>query len=212
MLNMTLEEAYYRGSRLLGLWVRLVKAGTRKMQLKDSSSRNSNSLLISPPTDFGIRLVSEAGQTAEAYLLCFSDRTAQIATKYCEKHRCEAIRVKVAPFFSIPFGDSYFSSVYMNCFFDFCPGNVFDPILDEVGRVLRAGGSLFTVNMAGTPTANARMWLWILRRLSFCRGLHPVDIASRISQRGFRILRDQTVKKLSFPMQYTHAEKTYAIV
>ena len=110
-------------------------------------------------------------------------------------------------------GDTYFSTVYANCFFDFCRESDFDALLDEIRRVLQVGGSLFTVNMAGASAVRARTWLWALRRLSSaCKGLHPVDPAPRIGQRGFRILDDRSVNRFGFPLNYTQAEQLAEVV
>jgi hypothetical protein len=205
---MNVEEAYYRGSKSLDLWVRLVEPHTRRMQVENSSYRNSRVLIISHPTDSGIPLIAGANRNGETNLLCFSDRTARIATAFCGKQGCKAVVVKPAPFFRIPFGDTYFSTVYANCFFDFCRESDFDALLDEIRRVLQVGGSLFTVNMAGVSTSRARTWLWVLRRFSSaCKGLHPIDPALRMGQRGFRILDDRSVNRFGFPLNYTHAEK-----
>ena len=206
--GMNVEETYYRGAKSFDLWLRLVESHTRKMQVEDSSHRDSQALIISAPTDCGIPLVAQARRDAETNLLCFSDRTARIATEYCARHGSEIVKVKVAPFFRIPFGDSHFSTVYANCFFDFCLERDPDSILDEIRRVLRVDGSLLTVNMAGGSTAPARTWLWVLRRLSLAgKGLHPIDTAPRIGQRGFRIVKDRSVNRFGFPMNYTHAKK-----
>jgi ubiquinone/menaquinone biosynthesis C-methylase UbiE len=210
---MNVEEAYYRGAKSFDFWVRLMESHTRRMQVEDSSHRGSRALIISAPTDCGIPLVASANRNTETNLLCFSDRTGRIATEYCARRGCQTVKVTVAPFFRIPFDNSYFSTVYANCFFDFCLEDDLDPILDEIWRVLKVGGSLLTVNMVGASTARARMWLWILRRLSVaCEGLHPIAPAPRIGRRGFRILKDRSVSKLGFPMNYTHAEKLTAVV
>jgi hypothetical protein len=209
---MNVEEAYYRGAKSFEFWVRLVESHTRRMQVEDSSHPDSPALIISAPTDCGISLVAGANRNTETNLLCFSDRTGRIATEYCARRGCEIVKVTVAPFFRIPFGNSHFSTVYANCFFDFCAEDDLDPILDEIWRVLEVGGSLLTVNMVGASTVRARMWLSVLRRLSVaCKGLHPIAPAPRIGRRGFRILKERSVNRLGFPMNYTHAEKFAAV-
>lgn len=205
---MNVEEAYYQGAKSFDLWVRLVELRTRRMQVEDSSRWDAPALIISAPTDYGIPLVAGANRDSETNLLCFSDRTGRIATEYCARQGCEVVKVKVAPFFRIPFRDSHFSNVYVNCFFDFCPVRDLGPLLDEIRRVLQVEGSLLTVNMAGASTACARTWLWVLRRISIaCKGLHPIEPAPQIRQRGFRILKDRSVNRFGFPMNYTHAKK-----
>ena len=59
---MNVEEAYYRGSKSLDLWVRLVESHTRRMQVENSSYRNSRVLIVSHPRDSGIPLIAGANR------------------------------------------------------------------------------------------------------------------------------------------------------
>lgn len=205
---MDVEQAYFASSWLFDTWVRLMESHTRKMEVADSTHLGSKILIISPPTDPGMGILTNANRSGETSLLCFSKRTERIAIDYCAKHSIEGLVTKVAPFFHIPFADGELAAVYANCFFDFCRDTDFDLILDEIWRVLKRKGSHYAVYMGPPESLLAGRWEWILRRFHrLGQGCHPVRMAPYLSRRGFRILKDCPAQRLGFPIWYTHAEK-----
>jgi SAM-dependent methyltransferase len=205
---MDVEESYFAVSRFFAAWVRVMEYHTRKMEVLDSADLGSRRLIISPPTDAGIPLLTSANAHGKTELLCFSDRIERIAAAYRERLGMDALITRVEPFFSLPAPDEALSVVYANCLFDFCGEAHFDPMLREIWRALEPGGVLFAVYMGPPSSYGGRVWAWIFDRFSFLgNGCHPVSIASHLTRGGLRILRDTPAVRLGFPVRYTVSEK-----
>ncbi len=133
---MKIEETYPVVSGFFDLWVRLMEIRTRIREVEDSRLNNSRILIISPPTDRGIKVLAQANPRGETHLLCFSEALGEIAKAISI---CCDIKICVEPFFSVPFDDNHFDAVFTNCFFDFCQKSDFNGILKEIKRVLKSG-------------------------------------------------------------------------
>jgi ubiquinone/menaquinone biosynthesis C-methylase UbiE len=178
------------------------------MEVQDSLHWGSKILIISPPTDTGIRLLVKANQQGQSKLLCFSERLERIAAAYSRKHGIEALSTHVAPYFRIPFANEEFAAIYANCFFDFCQEQEFDMVLDEMWRTLKIGGTLFMVYMGFSRKHLARGWSWVFKQFNFIsQGSHPVFIGPYLSRCGFLIRKDHPIERFGFPVRYTFAEK-----
>ncbi len=75
-------------------------------------------------------------------------------------------------------------------------------------RALEPGGVLFAVYMSPPSSHGGRAWAWIFDRFrSFGYGCRPVSLVSRLTQSGFRILKDTPAVRLGFPARYTVSQK-----
>ncbi len=205
---MDVEKSYFAVSRIFKVWVRVIEYHTRQMEVMDSGSLGTKRLIISPPTDAGLPLLVDANAHGETQLLCFSDRTEQIAAAFCGKHQIDALLTCVEPFFHIPAPDQGLSVVYANCLFDFCAEAHFDSMLAEIWRVLEPSGVLFAVYMDHPTHFGGRVWASMFDRFNFLsNGCYPVSIIPNLAQRGFQILRDIPADKFGFPVRYLVSEK-----
>ena len=205
---MDTEQSYFSISRFFDTWVRVMELHTRKMEVEDSEHWGSKILVISPPTDPGIRLLAKANQRGDTVLLCFSERLKQLAVNYSRQREMEPLDICVAPAFRLPFRDGELAAIYANCFFDFCQERDFAAILDEMWRALQMNGSLFMVYMGVPNGIAAKAWSWGCRRFqSLSRGCHPVSIGPVLSPHGFQLQKDLYAEKLGFPVRYTYAKK-----
>jgi ubiquinone/menaquinone biosynthesis C-methylase UbiE len=178
------------------------------MEVEDSEHFGSRALIVSPPTDPGIGLIARANRSGSTELLCFSDELERIATTYSRERGIESLRIRVAPFFELPFGDEELGVIYANCFFDYCEEGDYPLILDEMWRVLKRNGSLFAVYMGFPDGVAAKGWAWALRRLRFpFRGCHPTSMKPYLERHGFLVEKDVSLKRLGFPLRYNHARK-----
>jgi len=100
----------------------------------------------------GRNLVWLLGQGAD---VCAVDRKAEAV----EATRALGARAQVAELDALPFGDAAFDAVLCNAVLHFArDGSHFERMVDEVGRVLRPGGLLFTrlassIGLEGRTTA-----------------------------------------------------------
>jgi len=103
---MKIEESYLTVSGFFNFWVRFMEIRTRNMEVQDSKINDLRILIISPPTDRGIKVLTEANPKGESHLLCFSEALGKIAKEYSIRYNLEGLKICVEPFFSIPFDDS----------------------------------------------------------------------------------------------------------
>jgi len=205
---MSIEHSYFSVSRFFDAWVRVMELHTRRMEVEESRHFGSKVLIISPPTDPGIRLIAKANQHGQTQLLCFSERLERIAITNSRERGIESLGIHVAPFFRLRFVDGELAAVYANCFFDFCKEQDFAAIFDEIWRVLKVRGSLHMVYMGSPTNFLSHGWTWAFRRLNFLsQGCHPVSIGPYLSRHGFLLQKDLFVERLGFPLRYTYAEK-----
>jgi len=205
---MDVEKSYFAVSRIFKVWVRAIEYHTRQLEALDSGPLGTRRLIISPPTDAGLPLLVGANTHGKTELLCFSDRTEQIAAAFCRTHQIDALVTRVEPFSGIPAPDQGLSAVYANCLFDFCAEPHVDSMLDEIWRVLEPNGVLFAVYMDHSTHFGGRLWTSIFDRFSLLsNGCHPVSIVPNLARRGFQILSDMPADKFGFPLRYVVSEK-----
>ncbi|RMF57885.1 MAG: methyltransferase domain-containing protein [Calditrichaeota bacterium] len=205
---MKIEESYLAVSGCFDLWVRFMEIRTRIMEVEDSRLNNLRILIISPPTDRGIRVLTQANQKGESHLLCFSEALGKIATEYSLRYNIKNLKIWVEPFFSIPFDDNHFDAVFTNCFFDFCQESDFNDILKEIKRTLKSEGLFFSVYMDIPTDIIGRTWANLFYKFqSLSQGCHPVDILPFLSKWNFKLKKELTIKRLGFPVKYLIAEK-----
>lgn len=204
---MKIEESYLAVSGFFELWVRLMEIRTRIMEERDSRINDLKILIISPPTDRGIKVLTQANLRGESHLLCFSEALGKIAKQYSIHRSIEGLKIWVEPFFSIPFGDRHFDAVFTNCFFDFCQERDFSGILQEIKRTLKNKGLFFSVYMDMPTDLISRTWDHLFKRFqSLSQGCHPVDIMPSLTKCGFKLKKDLSIKRLGFPIKYLMAE------
>lgn len=204
---MKIEESYLAVSGFFDLWVRLMEIRTRFMEVADSKLNNLRILIISPPTDRGIKVLTQANPRGESHLLCFSEFLGEIAKEYSRRCNIKGLKICVEPFFSVPFDDNHFDAVFTNCFFDFCQENDFNDILKEIKRTLKSEGLFFSVYMNVPTDLIGRTWVNLFVKFqSFSQGCHPVDIIPFLSKWRFKLTKDLTVRRLGFPVKYLIAE------
>jgi len=204
---MTIEESYLAVSGFFDLWVRFMEIRTRFMEVQDSRINNLRILIISPPTDRGIKVLTQANSRRETHLLCFSEALGEIAKEYSRRCNIKGLKICVEPFFSVPFDDNHFDAVFTNCFFDFCQEDDFNNILKEIKRTLKTEGLLFSVYMDMPTDLIGRTWANVFGRFqSLSKGCHPVDIMPFLSEWKFKLKKDLTIRRLGFPVKYLIAE------
>ena len=205
--SMKIEESFLAVSGYFDLWVRLMEIRTRLMEVQDSGIDDSRVLIISPPTDRGIKVLAQANPGGESHLLCCSDELGGIAKQYALRHGMECLKICVEPFFSIPSDDNYYDAVFANCFFDFCQQADFISILQEIKRALKRKGMFFAVYMDLPMGIVSRIWGRLFSTFQFLsQGCHPVDIRPSLSRCGFELKKDVTMTRLGFPIKYLMAE------
>jgi ubiquinone/menaquinone biosynthesis C-methylase UbiE len=204
---MKIEESYLAASGFFDFWVRLMEIRTRFMEVEDSKLNNLTILIISPPTDRGIKVLAQANQRGETHLLCFSEALGEIAKEYSIQYNIEGLKICVKPFFCVPFDDNHFDAVFTNCFFDFCQESDFSEILKEIKRTLKSQGLFFSVYMYAPTDLIGRIWVDVFTRFqSLSKGCHPVDTMPFLSKWNFKLKKDLTIRRLGFPAKYLIAE------
>ena len=205
---MNIEKSFVGLSWFFNYWSMIIENQLRFAEIHDSNIKNSKILIISPPTDRGLTILTRANASGESYLLCFSAMLERIAQRYSQKQRISNLRTCSAEFFGIPFADSYFDVIFANCFFDFCRESDFDKVIREIKRTLRKKGLFFSIYMDFPSRLGEKVWLGLFKILPWLsRGCHPVDITPCLIKRSFRIKKDVSVRKYGFPMKYIIAEK-----
>lgn len=198
-----IEQSYFRISRVFDAWVRLMEFNSRKREAEAPLLSGSKILIISPPTDAGIKLLANANVSGETFLLCFSERLAAIAETYARAHEAPSLDIRVEPFFRLPFADVEIAAIYANCFFDFCSEEQFDLVIGEMRRVLKADGMLFAAYMGMPRSVPSRLWAWLFRRFDFIgQGCRPVSIEQWLSRHGLMIHESLFTERLGFPLTF----------
>jgi SAM-dependent methyltransferase len=205
---MKIEEAYSVISSVFDGWVRVMEYQTRVMEVQDLELNELRILIISPPTDRGLEILTRANPRGESYLLCFSTALQGFAKQYSTRRGIVGLRMRVEPFFGIPFLNDYFDAIYANCFFDFCLGRDLADIVSEISRVLKPNGHLFSVYMDLPTGFFGQTWVTLLSNFPWLGHIcHPVDMRSYLSKRGYRVRKDLSTRRLGFPVEYLLAEK-----
>jgi len=205
---MEIERAYVSVSGFFDAWVALMEDHTRIMEVRDSDLHDAKILIISAPTDRGIAALSEANCQGESVLLCFSDEIEDIAQRYCRRRGIRNLVTVIAPFFRIPSDKEEFDAVYANCLFDLCETSEIDVVVDEIWRVLKQGGHLFSVHMSQPSRMAGRVWAWLFQRFpAIGRGFRPVSVVPSLLNQGFRLVQDQAPERFGFPLRYIQAKK-----
>lgn len=197
------EKSYGALSRLFHTWVRIMEYHTRRMEVHDSSLGRSSILIVSAPTDAGIGALTRDNADGECFLLCFSHALEATAHDYCGRHGVQHLTTLVAPFFHVPLPDEELDSIYANCLFDLCEPPDVGGVLDEMWRVLKQGGHLYSVHMGVPSHLAARAWTTIIRTVGF----RPVTLVPTLLDRGFAVRQDLAPERFGFPLRYVEAEK-----
>jgi ubiquinone/menaquinone biosynthesis C-methylase UbiE len=206
-MNKDIEKTYIYISPFFDTWVKFMEVQTREMEARDAILKASKVLIISPPTDRGIKVLAEANRKGESYLLCFSSRIEEIAKKYLVKKNIANLKTCVNAFFHIPFPDAYFEVIFANCFFDFCQDYDIDKIIIEIKRALKDKGALFLVHMDFSANIANRAWNTIFGKISMMgHGCHPVDIAPVLAKHNFTLKKDISMERFGFPIKYIQCE------
>jgi len=93
-----IEESYLAVSGFFDLWVRIMEIRTRIMEVQDSNINNLRILIISPPTDRGLKVLTQANPTGESHLLCFSEDLGEIAKHYSVRQNIKGLKICVESF------------------------------------------------------------------------------------------------------------------
>ncbi len=207
-----LNGIYLKVAGFFDLWVRSIELETRVTMARDAGLGSLRALIISPPTDRGIEVLSKANPDGHTDLLLFSDEAREIAERYVEKHDITGVEFRVAPFFEVPAGQPY-DVVFADCFFDFLEPEDLDPSIDVVAKLLRPGGALFAATMDSPHEAPAKLWAKAMEHFpSLSQGCHPVDIGPLMPSHGFEVVKEVSTTRLGFPLEYIHARKVAAAV
>lgn len=192
-------------------WVRTMEKQTRLWEIDDiaaSENVEPNILLISPPTDPGIKwLASRLPQLncqARISLLCLNDNIRQIAAGYLSGTHLDVDLITLRDeTFSLPFNDSIFDVVIANCFFDFCYQHEIPETIQEIRRVLKTPGALFSVHMRKPETCIESIWASFFKQFPcVSHGCHPIDINDALQENGFALQTDSSEAPFGFPIQY----------
>jgi len=206
--GMNAAESYIKVSGFFNIWSKFIEIPTRNMQVIDAKIKDSKILIISPPTDRGIKILSKANANGETYLLCFSELLETIAQRYSKNQGIINLKTITSPFFEIPFGEGYFDIIFVNCFFDFCREFDFDGIIKEIKRALNHQGLFFSIYMDFPSRLGEKAWLGFFKVLPWLSsGCHPVDIKPGLKRGNLILKKDVSMKRFGFPMKYIIAEK-----
>jgi SAM-dependent methyltransferase len=205
---MGIEKVHASIPYVFGAWVAVMEAHTRHMEVRDSELHDARILIISAPTDGGIAALARANASGQSLLLCLTAEIEAIAKRHCRRRDIRNLTTVVAPFFRIPTEDEEFDAVYANCFFDLCDPPQIKLVADEIWRVLKQGGHLYTVHMGQPAGVVGRLWAWLVQWFPFGGGgFRPVSVAPALFERGFRPVREEAPERLGFPLRYLQAAK-----
>jgi ubiquinone/menaquinone biosynthesis C-methylase UbiE len=205
---MEIEESYNRIFWFFDRWVIVMEFHTRIMEIQDSHISSHKILILSPPTDRGIQILSKTNSNGETYLMCFSERLAKIAKDYSFKNGIENLNIFIERFFNLPFKDGYFDAVFANCFFDFCQKIDFDKIICEIKRILKKEGHFYSVYMNLPSKFFDHIWTILFKITPYLRkSVFPVDIKDVLLQTGFQVEKDIMARRFGFPLKYIMAIK-----
>jgi ubiquinone/menaquinone biosynthesis C-methylase UbiE len=205
---MDIEESYKRIFWFFDRWVRVMEFHTRIMEIQDSFISSHKILILSPPTDTGIKILTQINFNGETHLMCFSERLAEIAKEYSIENGIENLNIFIDRFFNLPFKDGYFDAVFANCFFDFCQNSDIDKIICEIKRVLKKGGGFYSVYMNLPSMFCDHLWTILIKLTPYLRNtIFPVDIKDLLVQHGFKVEKDIMARRLGFPIKYIVALK-----
>lgn len=205
---MEIEESYNRIFWFFDRWVRVMELHTRRMEIRDSHISSHKILILSPPTDNGIKILTQANSEGETHLMCFSERLAEIAEKYSAKNRIDNLNISTDSFFNLPFKSEYFDAVFANCFFDFCQNSDFEMIIFEIKRILKKAGGLYSVYMNLPSLFFDHVWTNIIKLIPYLRNtIYPADIKDVLLQTGLQVEKDIMVRRFGFPLKYITAIK-----
>lgn len=203
---MSFVDAHAAVSRRFDRWIRVMEIRTRLLELEDATLGEAKAMIISPPTDTGIRMIARANERGTTYLLCWSTRIFEEASRDARLHRLSQLRLLCADPPAIPLKDGMLDVVFANCLFDFCEGAQIEEILRGIRRVLRPGGSFFAVYMGEPAGALTRLWCGLFKHLqSISRGCHPVDILPFLRIHGFKDPEELCLSRFGFPIRYVRA-------
>ena len=204
---MSISTAYAKLSPWFDRWVRVMEIHTRRLELQDARLGELNAMIISPPTDTGIRMIARANEAGTTCLLCWSAQVLEAAGRDARTHGLPQLQLLRAAVPAVPLRDSVLDVVFANCVFDFCDDDETEGILAELARVLRPGGSLFAVYVGQPAGALARVWCRLVENLPpMGLGCRPVDILPSLRRHGFGDPEERCPTRLGLPLRYVHAK------
>lgn len=80
-------DAHAAVSRRFDRWIRVMEIRTRLLEREDATLGEAKAMIISPPTDTGIRMIAKANERGTTYLLCWSTRIFEEASRDAKLHR-----------------------------------------------------------------------------------------------------------------------------
>ena len=188
-------------------WSKMMELQTRRMEVEEAGLGGAVAVIISPPTDIGIRLIAEANRDGITYLICWSKQLYEAAKRYSAACDANLLLLFDEPL-GLPLDDASVDLVFANCLFDFCEAEQIDDLLAGIERILRPGGSLFAVYMGESSRLAARIWTGIFRSFpALSGGCRPVEISDAVGQFGFEVEKALRASRLGFPLRYLHARK-----
>jgi len=115
----------------------------------------------------------------------------------------------VADAYDLPFSSSSFDALVNNYMFDLLPEKDFATVLVEFRRVLKPGGRLLLVNMAGGQRWYNGIWTLVYALspalLGGCRG---VSLVPHLEAGGFDVVRREYISQATFPSEVILAVRT----
>ena len=111
-------------------------------------------------------------------------------------------RLLLGDAYALDFADDTFDVLINNYMFDLLPEADFQHILSEFKRVLKPGGRLVLVNMAGNGRWYNKIWELVYRIqptwLGGCRGVSLLD---HVQTAGFRRTTREFISQMTFPSE-----------
>jgi ubiquinone/menaquinone biosynthesis C-methylase UbiE len=117
-------------------------------------------------------------------------------------------RLRIGDAYALDFADNTFDVLINNYMFDLIPEKNFNLILAEFKRVLKPGGRLLLVNMAGNGRWYNKIWEIIYRiQPSWLGGCRGVSMIAYVHAAGFRQTTREFVSQMTFPSEVIYGIK-----
>lgn len=117
--------------------------------------------------------------------------------------------LRVGDAYNLDFPDAHFDLLINNYMFDLLPESDFRWVIDEFKRVLKPGGRLVLVNMAGNGRWYNTIWETVYRLqpawLGGCRG---VSMLPYVQAAGFEQTSREFISQMTFPSEIIYGVKS----